>query len=186
MKLQGLTTKPNKMSETYEVEKIIEYRRRVNSDADTDNDNDDVLFAGSTEMLVKWKGYDNPEDNTWEDEDTLQLTARRSILSFWEECGGRNAALGLGGDGKTAGEIQFEVLQIVDGPKSVKIKTTTSKGEKQSEVTEVAIHRLYRVEWVGYKEMTWEPEENLPNHMVRDYEDGKKAKKGARKRKRRD
>lgn len=48
----------------------------------------------------------------------------------------------------------------------------------------MATYRLYRVKWVGYREMTWEPDENLPKHIVKKYEDEQEAKKQAKKRNR--
>ena len=47
-----------KMSdEEYEVEKIIDKRTKKN---------------GVVEYLVKWRSYDDPDDNTWETADNLE------------------------------------------------------------------------------------------------------------------
>ena len=43
--------------EEYEVEKIIDKR---------------IKRGGQIEYLVKWKNYDNPDDNTWEPADNLK------------------------------------------------------------------------------------------------------------------
>ena len=43
--------------EEYEVEKVLEKR---------------VKKGGQVEYLVKWKNYDDPDDNTWEPADNLK------------------------------------------------------------------------------------------------------------------
>merc|ERR1712013_144667 len=51
----GMSDASGSEGEEYEVEKILE--RRVKK--------------GKTEYLIKWKGYDNEEDNTWEPQENL-------------------------------------------------------------------------------------------------------------------
>ena len=48
--------------EEYEVEKIIDKR----------------VKKGGVEYFVKWKGWDDPSDNTWEPVDNLDCP-----VSFW-------------------------------------------------------------------------------------------------------
>ena len=43
--------------EEYEVEKVLDKR---------------VQVGNQVEYLVKWKGYDDPDDNTWEPADNLR------------------------------------------------------------------------------------------------------------------
>ncbi|KAK9448684.1 uncharacterized protein V1518DRAFT_374632 [Limtongia smithiae] len=40
-------------------------------------------------FLVKWTGYDNPEDDTWEDEDNLKDNASEVLQEYFEKIGGR-------------------------------------------------------------------------------------------------
>ena len=58
--------------EEYEVEKVLDKR---------------VKKGNSVEYLVKWKNYDDPDDNTWEPADNLR-EAKVAIEKF--EKVGRN------------------------------------------------------------------------------------------------
>lgn len=70
-----------------------------------------------------WRGYDDPQDHTWEREkEDLQLTARLALLDFWaaHPTGGRNAALSRAdtdADADAPATITYRVLRIVDGPR---------------------------------------------------------------------
>ena len=52
--------------EEYEVEKVLDKR---------------VKKGNSVEYLVKWKNYDDPDDNTWEPADNLR-EAKAAIEKF--------------------------------------------------------------------------------------------------------
>ena len=55
--------------EEYEVEKVLDKR---------------VQVGNQVEYLVKWKGYDDPDDNTWEPADNLR-EAKVAIDMFEKE-----------------------------------------------------------------------------------------------------
>jgi len=54
--------------EEYEVENILDKRKR----------------GGGTEYLIKWLGYDDPSQNTWEPEENLGLYCQDAIDEFEE------------------------------------------------------------------------------------------------------
>lgn len=184
-------------TQTYEIERILDFRPLRDGESE-------LAHTGGIELLVYWSGYDDDADHTWEDEDELQLTARDVVLDFWKShpAGGRDAALGLdASDGNTP----YRALRVVGGPKMYRKRTkTTSKGQsskanthkgensskhKSMSTTGVeeeegnATAELYRVEWVGYAEKTWEPRENLPEDMIQAYLVDQEAR-NSRKRKR--
>ena len=55
--------------EEYEVEKVLDKR----------------VKKGQVEYLVKWKNYDDPDDNTWEPADNLK-EAKPTIDKFEKVC----------------------------------------------------------------------------------------------------
>ena len=54
--------------EEYEVEKVLDKR---------------VQIGNQVEYLVKWKGYDDPDDNTWEPADNLREA--RAVIDKFEK-----------------------------------------------------------------------------------------------------
>ena len=61
--------------EEYEVEKILDKRQR----------------KGGIEYLVKWKNFDDPDDNTWEPSDNLG-DAEAKIKQFEKDLAHRSGA----------------------------------------------------------------------------------------------
>ena len=69
--------------EEYEVEKVLDKRVKkvrplVNFSPIFSHD---VLDQGQVEYLVKWRNYDDPDDNTWEPADNLK-EAKTAIDKF--------------------------------------------------------------------------------------------------------
>merc|ERR1711936_1369211 len=62
--------------EEYEVEKVLDKR---------------VQVGNQVEYLVKWKGYDDPDDNTWEPADNLR-EAKVAIDMFEKDLQTKTAA----------------------------------------------------------------------------------------------
>ena len=54
--------------EEYEVEKVLDKR---------------VQVGNQVEYLVKWSGYDDPDDNTWEPADNLREA--RAVIDKFEK-----------------------------------------------------------------------------------------------------
>lgn len=155
-----------KESSYYEVERIVDFRRIEDHNLENEY---------GIELLVHWSGYNDPDDHTWEDEDELQLTARDAVLKFWKTHpkGGRDAALRINA---SDGGTPYRALRVVGGPKvyrkNVMHKAKGIKAQQPvKDETAMTAHKLFQVEWVGYKEKTWEPRENLPEDMIRVYLD---------------
>lgn len=98
------------------------------------------------ELLVHWEDY---SDITWEDEATTQRTAGKSVCKFWESVpDGRDGALGLTGN-------QCYVPLRVSNHRRRQQQRKNKTNKQPEAVVE------YLVEWVGYRERTWEPAGHL-------------------------
>ncbi|KAJ5316890.1 hypothetical protein PENANT_c016G04806 [Penicillium antarcticum] len=49
----------------------------------------DWLDDGTLKLLVKWKGYEDPSDRTWEEEEGLQEGAGDILAAYYKKVGGR-------------------------------------------------------------------------------------------------
>jgi len=99
----------SEQEEVYEVEKIIESRLR----------------KGKKEYLIKWKGYDNEEDNTWEPLENLDCEDK--ITNFEtkkKEAEEKEAAAGAGTGTAAAAKGDKRKLEVSkkDEPKDKKKK----------------------------------------------------------------
>ena len=71
--------------EEYEVEKVLDKR---------------VKKGGQVEYMVKWRGYDDPDDNTWEPADNLK-EAKPAIDRFEKVCWEGDAVISIENNGVT-------------------------------------------------------------------------------------
>lgn len=95
--------------EEYEVEKVLDKR----------------VKKGQVGYLVKWKNYDDPDDNTWEPADNLK-EAKPTIDKFEKDLEAKNAA------SKTNTSIKRKSVSNGKEPDS-KATKIDSKGSKKSE-----------------------------------------------------
>lgn len=65
---QGPSVEPPLPPNVYVVDAILDERQR----------------RGKLQYLVKWQGYDNPEDNTWEDAENVTWGAQGAIKAYEE------------------------------------------------------------------------------------------------------
>ncbi|KAJ5776339.1 uncharacterized protein N7511_001350 [Penicillium nucicola] len=80
--------------------------KAIDNDSDEDEDEDDDeeeegvyivekivehswLDDGTLKLLVKWKGYEDPTDQTWEEEEGLEEGAGDVLAAYYKKVGGR-------------------------------------------------------------------------------------------------
>merc|ERR1719369_101543 len=143
----------------YEVERIVD-KRVV----------DDV-----TEYLVKWKGWENEEDQTWEPEENL--VGSEKLIKKYEVAKSKQGETKPKLDSPKKGR---EEKKIEQAPVSQEIS------EEDEEESEYEVERIvdkrdvdgvteYLVKWKGWEseeDRTWEPEENLEGSekLIKKYE----------------
>jgi len=143
----------------YEVERIVDKR----------------VVDGVTEYLVKWKGWENEEDQTWEPEENL--VGSEKLIKKYE----------------VAKSKQGETKPKLDSPKkgreekkNEQAPVSQEKSEEDEEESEYEVERIvdkrvvdgvteYLVKWKGWEseeDRTWEPEENLEGSekLIKKYE----------------
>jgi len=168
-------TEAKEVQEEYEVEEILEMRQKSKK--------------GGNEYLVKWKGYENPEDRTWEPEKSLQEGSADLLKEFKtkqnkdeEEGGSKQPELTPGGRKKTPAKEKVKRGEKKKPPKKVTPATSgVDEGGQEYEVEEILEKRgprsnvEYKVKWRGYdneEDQTWEPKENLvgSEELIEEFE----------------
>merc|ERR1719320_782463 len=145
----------------YEVERIVDKR----------------VVDGATEYLVKWKGWENEEDQTWEPQENLMGSEKLIKKYEMAESKQVKAKPKQGSPKKDKEEknkqelVSLEKLEEVDGDEE----------EPEYEVERIVDKRVvdgvteYLVKWKGWEseeDRTWEPEENLKGSekLIKKYE----------------
>ena len=95
--------------EEYEVEKILEKR---------------VKKGGQIEYLVKWKNYDDPDDNTWEPADNLK-EAEDIIKKYERDLEAKNSSAAKAGT--PANKRKSTVTGKENEPKVAKVDPKSGK-----------------------------------------------------------
>merc|ERR1712013_598184 len=143
----------------YEVERIVGKR----------------VVDGVTEYFVKWKGWENEEDQTWEPKENL--VGSEKLIKKYEMAESKT--------GKTESEHNFPVKDREkkknhEGSASQEI-LEVDVGESEYEVERIVDKRVvdgvteYLVKWKGWEneeDQTWEPQENLmgSEKLIKKYE----------------
>jgi len=124
----------DKMSEDeFVVEKIIKKR---------------FDMEGKVEYLVKWEGYDESNENTWEPVKNIEKHIVNDFEKSLKKIGNKTKK-------KAETEDEFVVERILE-------RRTSRRGEVE-----------FLVKWEGYDELednTWEPFSNMEKHMVDAFE----------------
>ncbi|KAI1696441.1 chromo (CHRromatin organization MOdifier) domain-containing protein [Ditylenchus destructor] len=142
-------------SEIHEVDMILD-KRRVN---------------GTEEYLVKWLGYDNPEDNTWEPAENLGCD--QLIEAFEKQLLKENAM--AGGSGRNR-KSQNRKQNVSLRPPNLTYEVVKILDEREKDAK-----KEYLVQWERYETATWEPAENLNcTPLIKEYHSTKKKSPAAR------
>jgi len=121
-------------ADEYEVEKIIDKRE----------------ILGNTEFLVKWKGWENVADRTWEPVDNLE--GAEKLIVAYEKVQNQNES--VDSKKKTVKDVVVVEDMVDDDYEVESILDKRGKGKKVE----------YFVKWKNFdkvEERTWEPLENL-------------------------
>ena len=149
--------------EEYEVEKILDKRAEK---------------GGYTEYLVKWRNYEDPEENTWEPVDNLG-DAEKAIKAFEKDLEAKNITLNAKNNKRKSGPNS-----VVQNPSKVqKVETKEkAKGFARGLVAEKIIgirkepeKMFFLIKWKGTEETDFvnakEAKLKIPQIVIEFYEE---------------
>eukprot|EP00092_Neocalanus_flemingeri_P036324 GFUD01039546.1.p1 GENE.GFUD01039546.1~~GFUD01039546.1.p1 ORF type:complete len:744 (+),score=250.90 GFUD01039546.1:103-2232(+) len=156
--------KDNKSEENgggeYEVEKILEHQEE----------------NGVVQYLVKWKNWDNEEDNTWEP--SANLTGSEDIIDKYEKMlkeKKEKVIISLPTNGSSKKKKKQEELFVSDDEDVVEYEVQLILEKRMINGVDE-----YLVKWKGWEDVgdrTWEPEGNLQGSekLIKKFESGLKT-----------
>lgn len=111
----------------YEIDTILDFRPAPTSSSQSPQEQQQQEEEDpqplELELLVRWKGFPDPSDHTWEGEAELQRSCRGAVLGYWASHpagGGRDGAISsrssAGGHAVKSADALYEVLRIIQGP----------------------------------------------------------------------
>jgi len=151
-------------AEEYEVESIISKRMR----------------KGKAEYLVKWKGWEDPDDNTWEPIGNLEC---HKLIEDYEKAHGGDAAAG-GEKDKAGGSKRKSEVKSEETPKNKAAKKPDSRpkgfargltAEKIIGATNDPGELYFLIKWKGSDEADLVPAKEanvkIPQVVIKFYEE---------------
>jgi len=156
--------------EEYEVEKVLDKR---------------VKKGGQVEYMVKWRGYDDPDDNTWEPADNLK-EAKPAIDRFEKDLLEKNSAAAKTGNNKrktsAGGKENDPKVSKVDKDKGGKKGEEKSRGfarglkpDKIIGATNEPGELFFLIKWQGSEEADLvaakEANVKIPQVVIKFYEE---------------
>ncbi|KAJ5105658.1 hypothetical protein NUU61_003005 [Penicillium alfredii] len=126
---------------------------------------------GTLMLLVKWKGYDKPEDHTWEPEAGLKEGANDVLAAYYKKLGGRPKKTAAK-PGPKAGPGRKR-KSIGDSKSTTPAPAAEPKKRRKSEPkqTETPEENNHSPNWVP-KGKNWEDKVSNVDTIIRDPEDG--------------
>jgi len=174
------------LKEFEKQQKLKEQKRKSNEAQDDDEYEVEMivdmrLTNGVKEYLVKWKGWENIQDRTWEPEESLS-GSKKLVMDFEKEIGNKSKPEKSSKPSKRKSDFYMENPKKQSLNKSAKTskqkREETSKKDKklveEMEETEYEVEKIvdhqeldgeiqYLVKWKNWSsdDNTWEPKENL-------------------------